>query len=62
MERIEQLLDSKDIRVTAMRLLIYKFLAEKEIAVTSGCEKSSFDQTSPVPNAFNKHFSPLWLA
>ncbi|MDX1351116.1 MAG: transcriptional repressor, partial [Putridiphycobacter sp.] len=44
MERIEQLLDSKDIRVTAMRLLIYKFLAEKEIAVT----------LSDIENAFEK--------
>ena len=34
METIEQLLESKGIRITAMRLLIYKFLAEKEIAVT----------------------------
>ena len=44
MERIEQLLESKDIRVTAMRLLIYKFLAEKEIAVT----------LSDIENAFEK--------
>ena len=29
-----ELLESKNTRVTAMRLLIYKFLAEKEIAVT----------------------------
>lgn len=34
METIEQVLASKDIRVTAMRLLIYRFLAEKEVAVT----------------------------
>ena len=34
MKTIEQLLESKNIRVTAMRLLIYKFLAEKQVAVT----------------------------
>ena len=44
METIEQLLESKNIRVTAMRLLIYKFLAEKEIAVT----------LSDIENAFEK--------
>ncbi|GAA4809279.1 MULTISPECIES: Fur family transcriptional regulator [Flavobacteriaceae] len=44
METIEQLLESKGIRVTAMRLLIYKFLAEKEIAVT----------LSDIENAFGK--------
>ena len=30
MQTIEQFLESKDIRVTAMRLLIYKFLADKQ--------------------------------
>ncbi len=34
METIEQLFESKDIRITAMRLLIYKFLAEKQVVVT----------------------------
>ncbi|MEX0995871.1 MAG: transcriptional repressor [Flavobacteriaceae bacterium] len=34
METIEQVLESKNIRVTAMRLLIYKFLADKQVAVT----------------------------
>lgn len=34
METIEHLLESKNIRVTAMRLLIYKFLAKKQVAVT----------------------------
>lgn len=34
METIEHLLESKNIRVTAMRLLIYKFLAKKKVAVT----------------------------
>ncbi len=34
METIEQVLESKNIRVTAMRLLIYKYLAKKQVAVT----------------------------
>ena len=42
MERIEQLLESKEIRVTAMRLLIYKLLAEKQVAVTLSDIESSF--------------------
>lgn len=44
METIEQVLESKNIRVTAMRLLIYKFLAENQVAVT----------LSDVENAFEK--------
>ena len=44
METIEQLLESNNIRVTAMRMLIYKFLAEKEVAVT----------LSDIENAFEK--------
>ena len=44
MQTIEQFLESKDIRVTAMRLLIYKFLAQKEIAVA----------LSDIENAFEK--------
>tara|TARA_R110000868_G_scaffold285967_2_gene546470 strand:+ start:2083 stop:2499 length:417 start_codon:yes stop_codon:yes gene_type:complete len=44
METIEQLLASKNIRVTAMRLLIYKFLAEKQVAAT----------LSDIENAFEK--------
>jgi Fur family ferric uptake transcriptional regulator len=44
MNEIEKLLASKDIRVTAMRLLIYKFLAEKKIAVT----------LSDIENVFEK--------
>ena len=44
METIEQLLESKQVRVTAMRLLIYKFLAEKKVAVT----------LSDIENAFEK--------
>ena len=44
MQTIEKFLESKDIRVTAMRLLIYKFLAQKEIAVA----------LSDIENAFEK--------
>lgn len=44
MKTIEQLLESKKIRVTAMRLLIYKFLANKQVAVT----------LSDIENAFAK--------
>ncbi|WP_298765365.1 transcriptional repressor [uncultured Polaribacter sp.] len=44
MQTIEQLLELKNIRVTAMRLLIYKFLAEKQVAVT----------LSDIENAFEK--------
>ena len=44
MKTFENLLASKNIRVTAMRLLIYKFLAEKDIAVT----------LSDIENAFEK--------
>ncbi|SNR69303.1 Fur family transcriptional regulator [Lutibacter flavus] len=44
METIEQILESKNIRVTAMRMLIYKFLVEKEVAVT----------LSDIENAFEK--------
>lgn len=34
MKKIEQILESKEIRVTAMRLLVYKFLSEKDSAAT----------------------------
>jgi hypothetical protein len=44
MQTIEQLLESIDIRVTAMRLLIYKFLAQKQVAVTL----SDRDRITPV--------------
>jgi Fur family ferric uptake transcriptional regulator len=44
MKDIEKLFASKDLRVTAMRLLIYKFLAEKKVAVT----------LSDIENAFEK--------
>ncbi|MCL6266359.1 MULTISPECIES: Fur family transcriptional regulator [Flagellimonas] len=44
MKTIEELLESKGIRITAMRLLISKFLAEKKMAVT----------LSDIENAFAK--------
>ncbi|WP_282161045.1 Fur family transcriptional regulator [Ulvibacterium marinum] len=44
MKTIEELLESKGIRITAMRLLISKFLAEKKVAVT----------LSDIENAFAK--------
>lgn len=44
MNEIETLFASKDIRITAMRLLIYKFLVQKETAVT----------LSDIENAFTK--------
>jgi len=44
MQTIEQLLESKKIRVTAMRLLIYKFLVQKQVAVA----------LSDIENAFEK--------
>ena len=44
MQIIEELLESKDIRVTAMRLLIYKFLAEKQIAVTLTNIENAFEK------------------
>lgn len=44
METIEQLFKTKQIRVTAMRLLIYKFLAEKETAVTLSDIETAFEK------------------
>lgn len=44
MNTIEELLESKGVRITAMRLLISKFLAEKKVAVT----------LSDIENAFAK--------
>ena len=53
MKTIEEFLESKNIRVTAMRLLIYKFLAQKQVAVT----------LSDIENAFEKadrtHYTEL---
>lgn len=42
---IEILLEANGIRVTAMRLLIYKFLAQKEIAVTLSDIENAFDKS-----------------
>jgi Fur family ferric uptake transcriptional regulator len=44
METIEELFNAKNIRITAMRMLIYKFLAKKQVAVT----------LSDIENAFEK--------
>ena len=45
MESIEQILVSKKIRVTAMRLLIYKFLGEREVAVTLTDIENAFEKS-----------------
>ena len=42
MKTIIKLLESKDIRVTAMRILIYKFLVNKDVAVTLSDMESAF--------------------
>lgn len=44
MNEIEQLLELKDIRLTAMRLLIYKFLSESQVAVTLSDIEHAFDK------------------
>ncbi|MGJ8593782.1 MAG: Fur family transcriptional regulator [Aquaticitalea sp.] len=44
MHEIEKLFASKELRITAMRLLIYKFLVQRETAVT----------LSDIENAFTK--------
>jgi len=41
---IEKVLESHNIRVTAMRLLIYKFLAEKQVAVTLSDIEDDFEK------------------
>ena len=43
MKTIEQLLESKSIRVTAMRMLIYKFLAENRVAATLSDIENAFE-------------------
>tara|TARA_R110002073_G_scaffold279026_1_gene443047 strand:+ start:315928 stop:316344 length:417 start_codon:yes stop_codon:yes gene_type:complete len=45
MKTIENYLESNNIRVTAMRLLIYKFLATKEIAVTLSDIELAFEKS-----------------
>ncbi|WP_066217881.1 Fur family transcriptional regulator [Formosa haliotis] len=44
MKSIEEFLELKGIRVTAMRLLIYKFLSEKQVAVTLSDIEDAFDK------------------
>ena len=34
MQTIEQFLEAKNIQITAMRLLVYRFLADQSVAVT----------------------------
>ncbi|UOB17459.1 Fur family transcriptional regulator [Abyssalbus ytuae] len=43
-ERAEQFLESKHIRVTAMRLLIFKFLSDKKTAVALTDIENSFEK------------------
>lgn len=44
MKTVETVLESKNIRVTAMRLLIYKFLADKKVAVTLSDIENTFEK------------------
>ncbi|WP_024480238.1 Fur family transcriptional regulator [Cellulophaga baltica] len=44
MNEIEKLFASKNIRITAMRLLIYKFLVQKETAVTLSDIENAFER------------------
>lgn len=44
MNEIEKLFELKNIRITAMRLLIYKFLAEKKVAVTLSDIENTFEK------------------
>ncbi len=44
MNEIEKLFASKELRITAMRLLIYKFLAKKEVAVNLSDIEEAFDK------------------
>ncbi|CAM1369089.1 Fur family transcriptional regulator [Tenacibaculum xiamenense] len=45
MEKVEQLLKSKNIRVTAMRLLIFQLLAEKNVAVALSDIEKAFEKS-----------------
>ena len=49
MQTIEQFLEAKNIQITAMRLLVYRFLADQSVAVT----------LSDMEQAFSKE--PLFL-
>ena len=44
MQTVEQILQANNIRVTAMRLLIYKFLSRKEVAVALSDIENAFDK------------------
>ena len=45
MNETEELLEQKNVRPTAMRLLVYKFLAEKEVAVTLADIEQTFERS-----------------
>ncbi len=45
MEKVEQLLKSKNIRVTAMRLLVFQLLSEKEVAVALSDIEKAFEKS-----------------
>ena len=42
MKEIEEKLESKGIRPTAMRILIYKYMAEKEVAIALNDIENTF--------------------
>ncbi|PNW26621.1 Fur family transcriptional regulator [Formosa algae] len=44
MQGVETFLESKSIRVTAMRILIYNFLSDKDVAVTLSDIENAFDK------------------
>ena len=44
MQTMEELFEAKSLRITAMRLLVYKFLAEKKVAVTLSDLENEFDK------------------
>jgi Fur family ferric uptake transcriptional regulator len=44
MNEIEQFLESKNIRITAMRMLIYKLLSDKQRALTLSDIENAFDK------------------
>ena len=44
MQTMEELFEAKSLRITAMRLLVYKFLSEKEVAVTLSDLEDVFDK------------------
>ena len=45
MNEIEKFLEQRNVRPTAMRLLVYKFLAKKEVAVTLADIEQAFEKS-----------------